>query len=73
MTLQTTKETPKVVKLLMGALDYLAAAGILAFAIMGVERFLNLNLDWRIKTGLAVCFVGLLASRLVERAFQARR
>lgn len=70
---EDNKSMPRAMRWLMGTLDVLAAAGILAFAIMGVGNFLSLDLDWRIKTGLSVAFVGLLAARLLERTFQARR
>lgn len=65
--------TPLAVRLAMGALDTLAVVAILALAIIGAMQIINSSLQGEVKVGLAVAVVGLLAARLTERVFAARR
>lgn len=64
---------PWYINLIVWLMDALAAVAILALAIQGALSMVQADLSTYVKIGVAILVVGLLASRLLERVFQARR
>lgn len=62
-----------IVRLIIWVMDALSAVAVLALAVMGAKSLIMAELNGEIKVGIAVLVVGLLAARILERAFQTRR